>query len=108
MNTVPHVHPHLPSFLSWPRTRAGVIAAWLGLLSLLVVIANVFTATDGSQAGLLQFEALVLIATAPAAFISAFIAAFRNHERSIFVWVSIIAASLFLLFMFVELTFPHE
>lgn len=36
------------------------------------------------------------------------IAAFRNHERSVFVSLAMAAASLFLLFMFVELTFPHE
>lgn len=109
MNTVPQSHPHLhaSSFLSWPRTRAGVIAAWLGVLGVVLVIANVFTETDGSQAGLLQMEALLMIVSSPVALIAAVIAAFRDHERSIFVWIPIVVGSLFLLFMFIELTFPH-
>jgi hypothetical protein len=84
------------------------MSAWLGLVALALVIANWFTATDGSQSGLLQFEAIMLILISPAALITSFIAAFRDHERSIFVWVSIVVASLFLLFMLVELTFPHD
>lgn len=108
MNTLPRHHLHFPSYLSWPRTRFGVIAAWLGLIGLALVTANWFTATDGSQAGLLQLEAILMILLSPAALITSFIAAFRDHERSIFVWTSIVVASLFLMFMFVELTFPHK
>lgn len=109
MNTAPHPHLHidLPSFLSWPRTRAGMTAAWLGVLGVVLVVANVFTAKDGSQAGLLQMEALMMIVTAPMALVAAVIAAFRNHERSVFVWIPIVVGSLFLIFVFVELTFPH-
>ena len=51
---------------------------------------------------------VLMMLTAPAALIGAVIAAFRDHERSIFVWISIIAASLFLLLMFFELTFPPD
>lgn len=109
MNTLHH-RPHFafPSFLNWPNTRAGIVAAWLGLISLALVVANLFTATDGSQAGLIQMEALLMIVTAPAALIAAVVAAFRDHERSIFVWIPIVVGTLFLAFMFIELTFPHE
>ena len=91
------------------RTKAGIAigyAALLGLFAVAIAIANVFTAKDGSHADLLQLEAVLMMLTAPAALIGAVIAAFRDHERSIFVWISIIAASLFLLLMFFELTFP--
>lgn len=108
MNTLPRHPEHLPSFLSWPRTRYGVISAWLGLIALGLVTANWFTATDGSQAGLLQMEAILLILVSPAALITAFIAAFRDHERSLFVWIPIIVGSLFLTFVVIELTFPHD
>jgi predicted anti-sigma-YlaC factor YlaD len=106
MDIHPSHHPHLPDILSWPRTRAGVISALLGLVAVAITLATVFTAKDDSQAGLLQLEAVLMILTAPAALISAVIAAFRDHERSVFVWISIVAASLFLLLMFFELTFP--
>lgn len=109
MNTLHH-RPHLdiPPFLNWPRTRAGMFSAWLGLIGLVLVIANVFTATDGSQAGLLQLEVMLMLIVAPASLIAAVMAAFRDHERSIFVWIPIAVGSLFLAFMFIELTFPHE
>lgn len=107
MNIAPHPHLHLPSFVSWPRTRAGVIAASLGLLSVVLVLANLVTPTDGSQSGLLQLEAILMIVTAPLMLIAAVIAAFRDHERSIFVWIPIVVGTLFLLFVFIELTFPH-
>jgi hypothetical protein len=106
MNILPSPHLHLPDLLSWPRTRAGVNAALLGLFAAAIAIATVFTSKDGSQAVLLQMESLLMILVAPAALICAVIAAFRDHERSIFVWISIVAASLFLLLMFFELTFP--
>lgn len=98
----------LPRFLSWPHTRSGVISAWLGLLALALVLANVLTATDGSQAGLLQLEAVLLILISPVALSAAVIAAFRDHERSAIVWLPIVVGAAFLAFMFIELTFPHE
>lgn len=106
MNTLPSPHPHLPDLFSWPRTRFGIISTRLGLVAVALVIANVLTAKDGSQVGLLQLEAVLMILVAPAALIYAVIAAFRDHERSVFVWISIVAATLFLLLMFYELTFP--
>ena len=108
MDIHPSHHLHLTDLLSWPRTRAGVYAALLGLFAVAIAIANVFTAKDGSHADLLQLEAVLMILTAPAALISAVLAAFRDHERSVFVWIWIAASSLFLLLMFFELTFTPD
>lgn len=100
-------HPRRPVSLSWPRTRFGVLSAWLGILGLLLVVANSVTPSDGSQSGLVQAEVILMILVAPAAVITAVIAAFRDHERSVFTWVPIaIAAALLTLTLF-ELTFPR-
>lgn len=100
-------HLHRPDVFSWPRTRYGVLSAWLGLLALLLLVANIFTPTDGSQSGLLQAEVILMILMAPAALATAVIAAFRDHDHSLFVWIPIVVGSAFLVFVFVELTFPH-
>lgn len=100
-------HLHRPDFLSWPRKHFGVRSAWLGLLALLLLIANSLIPTDGSRSGPLQAEAILMILTAPAALVTAVIAAFRDHDHSLFVWIPIVIGTAFLVFAFVELTFPH-
>jgi uncharacterized membrane protein YidH (DUF202 family) len=107
MNIVPLHDLHLSDIVSWPRTRFGIIAAWLGLLGLGLAIANLLTGSDRSQIGLLQLEAILFILVSPAALIAAVIAAFRDHERSLFVWIPVVLGSLFLVLMLVELTFPR-
>lgn len=107
MRTAPHLHPHLPSFLAWPRTRAGTAAAWLGLLCVVLVIAHLMTPADDSRIDVKQLEVVLMILTAPAALIAAVIAGFRDRERSVFVWIPIAVGALMLAFTFVELTFPR-
>lgn len=107
MNILHDPRLHRPDVLAWPRTRFGVIAAWLGLVCLGLVLANIVTPSDGSQSGLLQAEVILMILTAPAALITAVIAAFRDHDHSLFVWIPIVVGVAFLVFVLVELTFPH-
>lgn len=106
MNILPMHHLHLSDMFSWPRTRAGIVAAWLGLLGLGLAIATLLTGSGESWIGLLQLEAILFILVAPAALIAAVIAAFRDHERSLFVWIPVVLGSLFLVVMLWQLTFP--
>lgn len=108
MNTVHSPAPHLPSWLSGPRTRPGMIAAWLGLLSIVILVANVFTATDGSQSGLLQLQSMVMLVASPISFVAALIAIVRHHERSLFVWIPVLVGALFLAFVGVEIFVGHD
>lgn len=108
MKTLSSPSPHLPAWLAWPRTRAGVIAAWLGLLSAALLIANSFTETDGSQPGLIMLESLLMIVAAPISLVAAFIAIVRHRERSIFLWIPILVGLLFLAFVAVEIFVGHD
>lgn len=108
MNILPHAGPHLPAFFSWPKTRAGMVAAWLGLLTAALVIASFFTATYGSQAGLVQLESLLMIVAAPVSIVAALIAILRHHERSIFLWIPLFVGALFLAFVGVEIFVGHD
>jgi predicted membrane-bound spermidine synthase len=107
MNILPLHDLHMSDIVSWPRTRFGIIAAWLGILGLGIAVAHLLT-EDGSHVGLLQLEAILMIIVSPAALIAAVIAAFRDHERSLFVWIPVVLGSLFLVLMLVELTFPAQ
>lgn len=108
MKTLSTPSSHVPSWLSWPRTRAGVIAAWLGLLTAGLLVANFFTATDGSQSGLIMLESLLMIVAAPISLVAAFIAIVRHRERSIFLWTPILVGLLFLAFVAVEIFIGHD
>jgi uncharacterized membrane protein len=108
VNTAPHLQPHPASVLSWPQARAGVIAAWLGLLSVVMLVANFFTATDGSQAGLIMLESLLMIVASPISLVAALIAMVRHHERSLFLWIPVLVGALFLAFVGVEIFVGHE
>ena len=108
MNTLSTSAHHLPSWLSWPRSRAGVIAAWLGLLSAGLLVANSFTNTDGSQSGLIMLESLLMIVASPVSLVAALIAIVRHHERSLFVWIPILVGALFLAFVAIEIFVGHD
>lgn len=85
-----------------------MIAAWLGLLSAGLLVANVFTATDGSQSGLIMLESLLMIVASPVSLVAALIAIVRHRERSLFVWIPVVVGALFLAFVGVEIFVGHD
>ena len=99
--------PHF-SFLSWPRSKAGVSSVALAALFLVVLGLNMWASDGGEQNGFLVFATFLAALGVLAALILSAVAIVRQHERSLLVFLPLVIGVLVFAFFAVEIFVGYD
>jgi hypothetical protein len=96
------------SVFSWPHSKIGELAVVLTALFLLVTSLNLWTAADDQQNALLVFATFLTALGAVASSIVSAVAIVRQHERSLLVYLSLLAGVAVIIFLAIEVFVGHD
>jgi hypothetical protein len=95
------------SVFSWPHSKTGALAVTLTALFLVVTGLNLWAADDDQQNAFLVFATFVTALGAVAGLILSAVVIVRQHERSLLVFLSLLAGVAVIAFLAVELFAGH-